>query len=108
MLFKIRKRVIAILGYDTALVKADLRDVLTCFSMARFSTVEVMLLKATDLPAGFGTRSLFARVTLGSNEPQHSRPRDGCTTSIQFRERMKLNYDPEDCSQFLSISIKQQ
>jgi len=103
-----RQKVVALLGFDSQLVRADLRDCLTCFSMSRFSTIEVSVLKATDLPAGFSSRSLFLRVLLGCNEPLHSRPRDGCTTSMAVKERMQLNYDPEDHTQKLSIVIKQQ
>lgn len=106
--YTFRQKAVTLLGFDNQLVKADLRDCLTCFSMQRLSTIEVSILKATDLPSGFSTRSLFLRVVLGCNEPLHSRPRDGCTTSMHIRERMQLNYDPEDDTQKLSISIKQQ
>jgi len=108
MAYSFRHKIIGLLGFDSQLVKADLRDCLTCFSMQRMSTIEVSILRATDLPAGFGPRSLFLRVVLGCNEPLHSRPRDGCTTSMNIRERMQLNYDPEDDTQKLSIAIKQQ
>lgn len=108
MLYSFRKRLIALLGFDSQLVKLELRDFLTCFSMTRFKTVEVSLLKASDLPCGYGSRALFVRVVMGCNEPLHSRPRDGCMTSLNLRERWQLNFDPEDVSQTLSIAIKEQ
>lgn len=104
-----RKRVIALLGFDSQLVRADLRDILTCFTMSRFSVIEVSILKIENLPAsGFTTRTLFARVLSGYNEPQHSRPHDGCSTKCSMKERLQLNYDREDNSQKFSIVIKQQ
>lgn len=106
--YSLRQKIVALLGFDSSVVRADLRDCLTCFSMKRFSTIEVSILKASGLPTGFTSRSLFLRVILGVNEPLHSRPRDGCTNSMTVKERMQLNYDPEDATQKLSIVIKQQ
>lgn len=103
-----RKKILSLLGYDQQVVRADLKDVLTFFQMSRFSTIEVTLWKVEDLPAGFSSRTLFVRMLLGFNEPQHSRPHDGCTTSMVLREKFQLNYDPEDNTQQLSIVIKQQ
>eukprot|EP00913_Durusdinium_trenchii_P008769 g8235.t1 len=108
-----RKKILSLLGYDQQVVRADLKDcerlalqlgtdavdpqdVLTFFQMSRFSTIEVTLWKVEDLPAGFSSRTLFVRMLLGFNEPQHSRPHDGCTTSMVLREKFQLNYDPED------------
>mmetsp|Transcript_67155 Transcript_67155/g.187959 ORF Transcript_67155/g.187959 Transcript_67155/m.187959 type:complete len:424 (+) Transcript_67155:48-1319(+) len=106
--YSFRQKVVTLLGFDSSLVRADLRDILTCFSMRRFSTIEIAILKASGLPAGFGSRSLFLRVVSGMNEPMHSRPRDGCVDSMVVKERMQLNYDPSDSSQTLALYIKQQ
>jgi hypothetical protein len=103
-----RRKIVALLGFDQQLVRADLRDIITCFSMNRFITIEISLWKMEGLPNSWNTRSLFLRVVLGYNEPQHSRPHDGVSTSIMLRERMQLNYDPEDDTQKLSIILKQQ
>lgn len=103
-----RKKLVALLGFDQQLIRADLKDILTCFTMSRFRVIEVSLWKVEGLPAGFSTRSLYARVVLGYNEAQHTRPHDGCTTALMPRERLQLNYDPEDDSQKLSVVIKQQ
>lgn len=103
-----RKKIVSLLGYDEQIVRADLRDILTLFTMNRFSPIEVSLWKAEGLPTGFTSRSLFVRAVLGYNEPQHSRPHDGCTDFVALREKMQLNYDPEDAGQKLSIVIKQQ
>mmetsp|Transcript_13332 Transcript_13332/g.41860 ORF Transcript_13332/g.41860 Transcript_13332/m.41860 type:complete len:225 (+) Transcript_13332:3-677(+) len=108
MLYTFRKWIVALLGFDHQLVRCDLRDFCTCFTMARFSAIELSLWKIESLPAGFSTRSLFVRVLCGYNEPQHTRPHDGCTTSISVRERVQLNYDPEDDTQKLSLVVKQQ
>jgi len=106
--FLIRKKIVALLGFDQQIVRGDLRDVLTMFQMERFSTIEVTLWKAEGLPPGFTTRTLFARLVLGFNEAQHSRPHDGCTNSVTLREKFYLNYDPEDNTQKLSIVVKHQ
>lgn len=108
LLYSFRRKIVSLLGYDSQLIRADLRDCLTCFSMQRFSTIEVSFLKATNLPVGFGSRTLFLRLVLGCNEPLHSRPHDGCTASMNIRERLQLNYDPEDTTQRLSIMVKHQ
>ncbi|CAE8667303.1 unnamed protein product [Polarella glacialis] len=103
-----RRKVMALLGFDHQIIRADLKDVLTCFTMGRFQPIEVALWKAEGLPTGFSTRTIFARVVLGFNEAQHSRPHQGSTTAVVFKEHMHLNYDPEDNTQTLSIVIKQQ
>jgi len=108
ILFTFRKKIMALLGFDQQLVRGDLKDVLTCFSMKRFRPIEVSIWKIEGLPTGFTSRTLYTRITLGVNEPLHSRPHDGCTTSLSLRERFSLNYDPEDDTQKMSIVIKHQ
>lgn len=103
-----RKKIVSLLGYDSQIVRADLKDVLTLFQAQRFSPIEVTLWKVSGLPAAFSTRTLFVRMLLGYNEPQHSRPHNGRTDSMVLRETFQLNYDPEDETQQLSIVIKQQ
>jgi hypothetical protein len=104
-----RNRIMMILGYDQQIIRADIKDCLTCFTMHRFSPVELSILKCDGLPGGgFGTRSLFIRVVCGYNEPCHTRPHDGCSVSFSAKERMQLNYDSEDQTQRLSIVVKQQ
>jgi hypothetical protein len=76
--------------------------------MKRFRTVEVSLWRADDLRTGIKGRSIFARIILGYNEPQHSRPHDGITSSVVLRESCQLNYDPEDDTQRLTIVFKAQ
>lgn len=106
--FAFRKKIVALLGFDQQVIRADLRDVLTCFTMSRFRPIEVSLWNIEGLSAGFTSRTLFARVLLGFNEAKHSRPHNGCTTALSLKERMQLNYDPEDDTQQMSIVIKQQ
>jgi len=109
VVYAYRKKLLDLLGFDSQIIRFDFRDFLTCFSMRRFSAIEVSILKVTDLPTStFGSRTLFLRLICGLNEPLHSRPRDGCTTSMSIRERLQLNYDPEDETQNLTIMIKQQ
>mmetsp|Transcript_81141 Transcript_81141/g.160844 ORF Transcript_81141/g.160844 Transcript_81141/m.160844 type:complete len:399 (+) Transcript_81141:51-1247(+) len=103
-----RKRILALLGFDHQVVRLDLRDLCTCWAMSRFSVIELVLWRAEDLPPGFSTRSLFVRVVCGANEPHHTRPRDNCRTRLDLRERLQLNYDPDDDTQRLSIIVKQQ
>jgi hypothetical protein len=103
-----RHRVMMLLGFDQQLFRADLADVLTCFSMKRFCVMEVALLRVEGLAPSYTARSLFIRMILGYNEPQHTRPRDGCTHSMNLRERLHLNYDPEDDTETLSIVVKEQ
>jgi hypothetical protein len=104
----LRRRIFALLGFDSQIIKADLRDILTCFTMRRFRTIEISLWKVSSLPPSFSSRSLFVRILLGYNEPQHTRPHENCTRSVVIRERVQLNYDPEDDTQRLSLVVKAQ
>jgi len=108
VVFMFRKKLIMLLGFDSSVFRADLRDVLTCFQMSRFRTIEVSLWRADGLRTGIKGRSIFARLILGYNEPQHSRPHDGITSSVMLRECCHLNYDPEDDTQQLTIVFKAQ
>jgi len=103
-----RKKIMTILGFDQQILKADLRDLLTGFSMKRFNAIEVSLWHADGLAVGFTGRTLFSRVTLGYNEAHHTRPNDGCVARYGIKERFQLNYDPEDDTQKMSITIKMQ
>merc|ERR1740138_861298 len=76
--------------------------------MNRFMTIEVSVWKMENLPGSWNRRTLFLRAVMGYNEPQHSRPHDCSSNSIVLRERMQLNYDPEDDTQKLSLILKQQ
>jgi len=106
--FSFRKRVLDLLGYDSQLLKIDLKDVMTCFSMKRYRTIEVAVLQALDLTPSYSSRSLYLRVVLGCNEPRHSRARDNVWSDLRLKERMLLNFDPADETQILSVIIKEQ
>jgi hypothetical protein len=108
VLYLCRKKIATILGFDQQILKADLRDLLTGFSMKRFRPIEVSLWQADGLAVGFTGRTLFTRVTLGYNEAAHTRPHDACQARYQIKERVQLNYDPEDDTQKMSIMIKMQ
>lgn len=108
IIWVMRKKIVTILGFDQQLLKADLRDLLTGFSMKRFRPIEVSLWHADGLAVGFTGRTLFTRVTLGYNEAHHTRPNDGCAARYGVKERVQLNYDPEDDTQKMSIMIKNQ
>lgn len=107
-LWLFRKKIGTLLGLDQALFRASLRDLLTGFSMKRFRTIEVSLWRAEQFPVGFSSRTLFMRVTLGFNEAQHTRPTDNVKDVYSIKDRIQLNYDPEDDTQRLSLMIKQQ
>jgi len=107
-LYLCRKKLATILGFDQQVFKASLRDVLTGFSMKRFRAIEVSLWQADGLPMGFTSRTLFTRVTLGYNEAAHTRPHDNVKATYSIRERIQLNYDPEDDTQKLSVMLKMQ
>eukprot|EP00747_Dinoflagellata_sp_TGD_P166520 gnl/TRDRNA2_/TRDRNA2_189418_c0_seq1.p1 gnl/TRDRNA2_/TRDRNA2_189418_c0~~gnl/TRDRNA2_/TRDRNA2_189418_c0_seq1.p1 ORF type:complete len:402 (-),score=79.40 gnl/TRDRNA2_/TRDRNA2_189418_c0_seq1:236-1441(-) len=108
MLYTFRKKIVALLGFQQQMFRADLRDVLTCFTMYRFRIIEVSLFKVQGLQGGFGPRTLFVRMILGYNEPQHTRPHDNVQNDFVVRERVQLNYDPEDDTQKFAIVVKQQ
>jgi hypothetical protein len=108
ILYSFRKKMAQILGIDQQMVKADLRDILTGFSMKRFKAIEVALWYADGLPCGFTSQTLFCRVVLGYNEPAHTRPHEGVRSQFTIRERLQLNYDDLDQTQKLTITIKQQ
>lgn len=108
MVYAFRKKIAQILGFDQQLIRCDLRDILTGFSMKRFKAIEVSLWYADGIPSGFTTQTLFCRVLLGYNEPAHTRPHEGIRSQFPIRERLQLNYDPEDRTAKLTITIKQQ
>lgn len=108
ILYSFRKKIAQLLGYDQQFVRADLRDILTGFSMKRFKPIEISLWYADGLPCGFTSQTLFCRVVLGYNEPGHTRPHEGVRSQFTIRERLQLNYDEHDQSQKLTITIKQQ
>jgi len=107
-LFLFRKKIATLLGIDSQVFKASLRDLLTGFSMKRFRAIEVSLWKAEGLPVGFSSKTLFTRITLGMNEGQHTRPNDKQRENYSIREKMQLNYDPHDDTQKMSIMVKAQ
>jgi hypothetical protein len=109
MLYGFRKKIAQLLGFDQQFVRADLRDILTGFSMKRFKAIELSLWHADGIPCGFTSQTLFCRIVLGYNEPAHTRPHDGIRRGqFSIRERLQLNYDPEDKTQKMTITIKQQ
>jgi hypothetical protein len=108
LFYAFRKKIAQILGFDQQMVRADLRDILTGFSMKRFKAIEVSLWHADGIPCGFTSQTLFCRVVLGFNEPGHTRPHDGIKSHFPIRERLQMNYDPEDETQKMSITIKRQ
>merc|ERR1711871_1128847 len=108
MLWLFRHKIATLLGIDSQIFRASLRDFLTGFSMKRFRAIEVSLWKAENLTVGFSSRTLFTRVTLGMNEAQHTRPVDKQRDRYAIREKLQLNYDPFDETQKLTIMIKAQ
>lgn len=104
----LRRRFLKLLGVERQMVRADCRDVLTCFSMSRYGVIELAIWKCEGLLCGFSARSLFITVTLGYNEPQNTRPHDGVRADFACRERMQLNYDNHDDASRISIVVKQQ
>lgn len=103
-----RHKFFALLGFDQQLIRADPRDLLTCFTMHRFMVIEVSILKVQGLPEGMTSRSMYMRVLLGYNEAQHTRAHDKSNSSMTLKERFQLNYDPVDEAQQLSIVVKKQ
>lgn len=103
-----RNKFFALLGFDQQLIRADPRDLLTCFTMHRFIVIEVSILKVQGLSQGITSRTLFMRVLLGYNEAQHTRSHDTSSTSMALKERFHLNYDPVDEAQQLSLVVKKQ
>lgn len=106
--YTMKGRFIKLLGLETQMMRCDMRDVLTCFSMSRYDVIEVCLWKVDNLLAGFGNRDLYIHVVLGYNEPHNTRPHNNVHTSFAVRERMQLNYDPADDQQRLAIIVKEQ
>jgi len=109
VLYLFRKKIFTILGFDQQVVKAELRDILTGFSMKRFRAIEVSLWHCNGLPtSSLGSRTLFTRMTLGYNEAGHTRPHDKVQSTYTIKERLCVNYDPEDDTQRMSIVVKMQ
>lgn len=102
-----RRTIINMFGFEQQMVRWDLRDFLTGFTMHRFRVIEVSLLRCSDLPSVLTTRSLYARVICGYNEPQNTRVIEDCNTSMPMNESFQCNYDPDDVTQKFSIVIRQ-
>eukprot|EP00927_Polykrikos_kofoidii_P016820 TRINITY_DN17627_c0_g1_i1.p1 TRINITY_DN17627_c0_g1~~TRINITY_DN17627_c0_g1_i1.p1 ORF type:complete len:398 (+),score=48.33 TRINITY_DN17627_c0_g1_i1:53-1195(+) len=108
VVFLLRKRIGMFFGLEHQFINADIKDLLTCFSNSRFRTIEVSVWKCEDLQPGYEGRPLYIRTCLGYNETQHSRPHDVRKGVFVCRERFQLNYDPDDDTKSLSLTVKQQ
>lgn len=112
LLYAYRARLAILFGLEgQQLVRADWRDVATCFSLSRFEVIELSIWKVEDLPPSWGiVRTAFCQVVNGYNEPMNTRPidigRDG--TSFTLKETFQLNYDPEDDQTKMSLVIRKQ
>eukprot|EP00450_Noctiluca_scintillans_P009190 CAMPEP_0194496604 /NCGR_PEP_ID=MMETSP0253-20130528/13821_1 /TAXON_ID=2966 /ORGANISM="Noctiluca scintillans" /LENGTH=388 /DNA_ID=CAMNT_0039338023 /DNA_START=1 /DNA_END=1167 /DNA_ORIENTATION=- len=102
-----RRNIINLFGFEHQMVRWDLRDFLTGFTMHRFRVIEVSLLRCSDLPSVLTSRSLYARIICGFNEPQNTRVIEGCNSSMPINESFQCNYDPDDVTQKFSIVIRQ-
>ena len=109
MVYVFRRRFFALLGIERQMVRADLKDILTCFSMRRFVPLELAFWKVTDLPvSGFGSRTVFLQVYMGYNEPLNTRPHDNIAQNFYVTEKLQVNYDADDNTQTLAIIVKTQ
>lgn len=108
MLLGFRKKLLQLLGIEFQLFNVSLSDCLTCFTMSRLRPIEVSIWKIDGLLSGFYSRTLYLRVLLGFNEAQHTRPHEGVSSAVILKERLQLNYDPEDETQTLTIVVKEQ
>jgi len=110
-LYSFRSRVQSLLGVEHQLIRADWRDLVTCFSFSRFEIIELAIWKVEDLPPTWGnTRTVYFRIIHGFNEVMNLRPVTlrGDVTSFVQKDTIQLNYDPEDVHTKLSIILKRQ
>jgi len=110
-LYSFRSRLQSLLGIEHQLVRADWKDIVTCFSFSRFEVIELAVWKVEDLPPTWGnSRTVYFRIVHGHNELMHMRPItiSGDVTSFTQKDTVQLNYDPEDEQTKLSIILKKQ
>eukprot|EP00397_Hematodinium_sp_SG-2012_P036533 GEMP01039445.1.p1 GENE.GEMP01039445.1~~GEMP01039445.1.p1 ORF type:complete len:389 (+),score=62.55 GEMP01039445.1:26-1192(+) len=111
LVYWFRARLMTLIGFEQQLIRADWKDIATCFSLSRFEVIELVIWKVEDLPPSWGnSRTVFCQVLHGYNEAMHTRPIDIGRGGVDFAPKvvLQLNYDSEDDQTKLSIIIRKQ
>merc|ERR1719440_287355 len=72
--------------------------------------IELVIQKVENLPAAsiFAPNNVFLEAHLGYNEPMKTRVHNNAGSSCFLKERMQLNFDPDEDEELLYIFVKNQ
>lgn len=106
-----KDRIMLVLGLDhRSLFKCKFRDVISCWSGARFRPIELTIWKVEELAASslFSGNNVYIEVFLGYNESLRTRVHNNAGSRCVIKEAMQLNYDEDDDEETLYIFVKNQ
>jgi hypothetical protein len=109
--WKFKDRIFETLGIDNpALVIGEFRDWATCWSMRRFSTIEVFVWKVEDLPSMHLHQSndVYVEVYSGYNNSMRTRVHYRGGANCVIKESVQLNHDEFDKNTKLFVTVKNQ
>lgn len=113
-ILSLRPHFVRMMGLEHRYVVWDYRDLLTCFSMHRFSAVELLFWKVEQVPKSqnllSASRSVFLHAVSGYNEPQTTRVKEigWDEGTLLVKERFTFNFDPMDTDFKLLLTVKKQ
>jgi hypothetical protein len=111
LVWKFKDRIFEALGVDNpTMVIGEFRDWATCWSMTRFTPIEVFILKVEGLPsANFTTpNDVYVEISCGYNITMKTRVHYRAGNSCVLKESVQLNYDDRDAATRLHIVVKAQ
>lgn len=110
-LWKFKDRILETIGVDNPqMVIGEFRDWATCWSMKRFTPVEMYIWKVEGLPAVHlhQANDVFVQIDCGYNVSMKTRVHLRAGHTCTFKESMQFNFDRYDMDTRLYISVKNQ
>jgi|Transcript_39303 tetrahydromethanopterin S-methyltransferase subunit B len=111
VVWKFKDRILEAIGVDNpTMVIGEFRDWATCWSMKRFSPIEVFIWKVEGLPSMHihQANDVYVEVSSGYNNTMKTRVHYRAGASCVLKESVQLNYDPMDSSTRLYVNVKNQ
>lgn len=105
--FKDKIAKVAGIEYKT-LFRCRLRDI--CPGGKQTRAIELVVQKVDNLPAAsiFAPNNVFLEAHLGYNEPMKTRVHNNAGSSCFLKERIQLNFDPDEDEELLYLFVKNQ
>jgi hypothetical protein len=110
-LWKFKDRILEAIGVDNPqMVIGEFRDWATCWSMKRFSPIELFIWKVEGLPGIHlhQFNDVFIEVACGYNNVMRTRVHEKAGHTCLFKESMQLNFDKVDSENMFHIEVKNQ